>query len=254
MSVRRFRVAKAKRSKAYKQLVIPVYFSATRQIAIRYTRQKRRGRKPAPSILSVRRRLLTPLVLIAIGFAGTVFFVGQLYNGHQLEPAKTYGSAAAPVKTVAEKALPASVPTHISVPSVGIDSSVVSVGKEADGSIQTPPVLEWTTGWYKYSPTPGQTGPAVIVGHVDSYKGISVFWRLRDVKKGDIINIARADGRTVKFKVTGLRQFDQSNFPTREVYSNLKYPGLRLITCGGSFDKQTASYSQNTVVYAFMVS
>jgi sortase (surface protein transpeptidase) len=254
ITLRRFRTAKNRRSKTFKQLVLPFYIGPTRQIAIRYKQQRRRGRPAKPSTFAVRRQLLTPLVLIVIGAAGVAFFTGQLYNGHQLEPAKSYGSASAPVKTVAEKALPASEPTHISVPSVGIDSSVMSVGKAADGTIETPPVLDWTTGWYKYSPTPGQTGPAVIVGHVDNYKGISVFWKLRDVKKGDIINVARADGRTVKFKVTGLHQFDQDNFPTQEVYGNLKYPGLRLITCGGSFNKQTASYTQNTVVYAFMVS
>jgi len=77
---------------------------------------------------------------------------------------------------------------------------------------------------------------------------------LREIKQGDIINVRRADGSVVKFRVQALKEFDQNNFPTKEVYGNIGYPGLRLITCSGSFDKQTASYSQNTVVYAFMIS
>jgi LPXTG-site transpeptidase (sortase) family protein len=188
-----------------------------------------------------------------VGISGTGFFGYQIAQGHKIEPLKTF-AATTPVKQATGiKPLARSEPTHISVPSVGIDAPVMSVGKAADGTIQTPPVLEWITGWYKYSPTPGETGPSVIVGHVDSYKGISVFWKLRDVQRGAIVDIKRADGSTVKFKVTALKQFDQKNFPTQEVYGNIKYPGLRLITCGGSFNKQTASYNQNTVVYAFMV-
>lgn len=129
----------------------------------------------------------------------------------------------------------------------------MAVGKAADGTIETPPVLEWITGWYKYSPTPGQEGPAVIVGHVDNYKGISVFWKLRDIKPGDVVEVSRADGTVVKFKVDALKQFDQAAFPTKEVYGNINYAGLRLITCAGSFDPATASYNQNTVVYASMI-
>lgn len=178
-----------------------------------------------------------------------------------MEPPKTFGSAhisktvekPKPKKSAESPYLPKSDPTHITVAAVGIDAPVTPVGKDEAGGIQMPPTLDWTTGWYTGSPSPGQKGPSIIVGHVDTYKGISVFWKLRDVKPGDEISILRADGKTVKYRVTELKQFEQANFPTKEVYGNIDHAGLRLITCGGTFVKATESYTQNTVVYADMI-
>ncbi len=196
------------------------------------------------------------MVLIVLGISGTVFFgihANQIDHSHKLTPARTF-SRTAKATVLKPKFLPKSEPTHISIASVGINTDVRSVGKADDGTIELPPLFDWTTGWYKYSPTPGELGPAIIVGHVDTYKGVSVFWRLRDVQPGDVIEIARADGTVVKFKVEALKQFDQSNFPTAEVYGNIDHAGLRLITCGGAFDKTTEQYTQNTVVYASVAS
>jgi LPXTG-site transpeptidase (sortase) family protein len=263
--LRAFRTKKAKRAKSYRQLVVPTLGGEAREIAFRYKARKapkrraKQAAKKAPEKLPFRSDVVRPhvvaaTVLMIVGLSGVGWFGSQVAQGHKLEPLKTFSSTAPVKQAIGIKPLPRSQPTHITVPAVGIDAPVGTVGKAADGAIEVPPVLDWTTGWYKYSPTPGEEGPSVIVGHVDSYKGISVFWHLREIKQGDIINITRADGKTVKFKVTSLKQFDQNNFPTKEVYGNIGYPGLRLITCGGSFSKQTASYSQNTVVYAFMVS
>lgn len=256
--MRRYKTNKAKRSKAYRQLVLPTLGGYTREIAIRYKRQRSRGRpkhaKYAITMHTVRPQAVITATLIIIGLSGMAYFGFQIAQGHKLEPLKTFSSQAPVKAATAIKPLPRSEPTHITISSVGIDAGITPVGQDSTGSIAMPPLFDWTTGWYKDSPTPGEKGPSIIVGHVDTYKGVSVFWHLREVKRGDIINITRADGKTVKFKVTALKQFEQSNFPTQEVYGNLKYPGLRLITCGGSFNKQTESYSQNTVVYAFMVS
>ncbi len=236
--------------------MLPTLGGYTREVVIRYQRQRSRGRPKNKSFLdnTIRPQAIITATLMIVGVSGIVYFGAQIARGHKLEPLKTFSSPAPTRAATGIKPLSRSVPTHITVPSVGIDASVTTVGRDSQGSIQMPPLFDWTTGWYKYSPTPGETGPAIIVGHVDTYKGISVFWHLREVKKGDIINISRADGSKVKFKVTALKQFSQADFPTQQVYGNLKYPGLRLITCGGAFDKQTASYTQNTVVYAFMVS
>ena len=141
----------------------------------------------------------------------------------------------------------------MTIASVGINYGVKPVGKLADGTMETPGVLESITGWYKFSPTPGEIGPSVIVGHVDSYKGPSVFWRLREVKPGDMVQVARADGKVANFKITALKQFDQANFPTQEVYGNVDKAELRLITCGGTFNHKTQHYSENTVVFATLV-
>jgi sortase (surface protein transpeptidase) len=261
ITLRRYRTKKAKRAKTYRQVIVPIPGGLTHEVAVRYKtvkRRARRGSKSTPQRPPFRSSVVRPgavitTVLIIIGLSGVGIFGFQIAQGHKLEPLKTFSSAPPVKEAAAVKPLPRSEPTHISVPSVGIDASVTSVGQDAEGSIEMPSLFDWTTGWYKYSPTPGQVGPAIIVGHVDTYKGISVFWKLRDIKQGDIIDIARADGKTVKFRVSGLKQFDQSNFPTKEVYGNLKYPGLRLITCGGAFNQQTESYTQNTVVYAFMI-
>lgn len=263
MTLRRDKAAKPRSTRTRKRLALPTPGGHARQIIIEYRRPARQakrrsgkaGSKKAPAFNStvVRPGAVAAAVLVTVGLAGIVYFGSRLAQGHELVPVKTF-SAPAPVKTAEGiKPLPRSLPTHISVPSVGIDADIISVGRASDGTIQTPPLFDWVTGWYKYSPTPGEIGPSVIVGHVDTYKGISVFWHLREVKKGDIIKIKRKDGSTAKFKVTGLKQFDQNNFPTEKVYGNLKYPGLRLITCGGAFDKRTESYTQNTVVYAFLV-
>ncbi len=253
--MRRYRTNRARRSKKYRQLVLPTLGGYTKEVAIRYKRTRPRGRPKKTSFLanSVRPQAVAGAVLIAVGLAGIGLFGFQLSQGHKLEPLKTYASPAPAKEATAIKPLTRSLPTHLKISSVGIDVPIIPVGRDSSGGIQMPPLFDWKTGWYKYSPTPGQIGPAIIVGHVDTYKGISVFWRLRDVKRGDIIDISRADGKTVKFKVTALKQFSQADFPTQKVYGNLKYPGLRLITCGGAFDKQTESYTQNTVVYAFMV-
>jgi sortase (surface protein transpeptidase) len=251
LTVRTFRLSKAKRSKKYNQLVIPIYFNSVKQIAVRNQRFGRRYKQPA-LINTIRTSAAAPIIFILIGVAGIAFFGMQASQGQHIKSAKSFGKpiAAAPAKS---KFMPRSEPTHLAIPSVGIDSNVTPVGKAPDGTIQTPPVLEWITGWYKYSPTPGQEGPAIIVGHVDNYQGISVFWKLRDVKPGDEIQVTRTDGQVAKFKVDALKQFDQAAFPTKEVYGNIDYAGLRLITCGGTFDKATESYNQNTVVYASMI-
>jgi sortase (surface protein transpeptidase) len=105
-------------------------------------------------------------------------------------------------------------------------------------------------GWYQYGPTPGELGPAVVVGHVDSTQGIAIFWRLRELLPGDEIYIDRQDGTTATLKVDDIQQYSQDQFPTDKVYGNIDHAGLRLITCGGTFSTVTHHYSDNTVVYA----
>lgn len=256
MTMRNFRTSKTQRSKTFRQLVLPIYALPLKEIAVRQQRHAKHSALPSTS----QRRLqaVLPVLLIIFGIGGALYFGIQataVSKATKLEPTKTFVAPPAPKKAVkaAPSYLPRSEPTHITIPGVGIDSPVISVGKDAEGGIEVPPVLEWVTGWYKYSPTPGEKGPSVIVGHVDSYKGVSVFWRLREVTLGTEVNVTRVDGTVAKFKVDALKQFDQANFPTQEVYSPIDHAGLRLITCGGSFNQQTESYTQNTVVYASLI-
>lgn len=257
VTFRRFKQKKSTRAKTVKQLVMPLYFSSFKQVAIKFE-NKKRVRRPNPVIQLLRywrQAFSFTTLLFVLGMAGILYFGIQINNDKRIEPTKTFAQTPVPAKIepIANKGLTRSEPTRVSVPSVEIDYPVKPVGKLPDGTMETPPLFEPITGWYKYSPTPGETGPSVIVGHVDTYKGPSVFWRLRDIQPGALINISRADGTTVVFKVEALKQFDQANFPTAEVYGNLDYSGLRLITCGGAFNTKTGHYTENTVVFASMV-
>lgn len=254
ITVRRFRTAKVNRSKRFSQLVLPFRYGSIREIAIKFKKDRRRHRRF--TFLQLQPELPYYL-LLTVGLLGTMFFTSQVLQAQALEPTKTYSTprlASTPkASKVASLTLPASMPTAISVPSQHINTDIIPVDQASDGSIQMPPLFSWTTGWYDKSPSPGQLGPSVIVGHVDTYRNISVFWRLRYLTPGDSILITRADKSVALFQVDTIEQFDQINFPTQKVYGNIPFAGLRLITCGGSFNDGSGSYTQNTVVFAHLV-
>jgi len=108
--------------------------------------------------------------------------------------------------------------------------------------------------WYKYSATPGQIGASVIEGHLDSYQGPAVFFRLGALRPGDSVDVTLADGITAVFRVTGVRRYPKSNFPAKTIYGATDYAALRLITCGGAFDYATGHYLSSTVVFASLTS
>ena len=105
-------------------------------------------------------------------------------------------------------------------------------------------------GWYRLGPTPGALGPAVIAGHVTWNQVPAVFFRLAELERGDVVEVLRADHRVAEFKVTKVRSYPKSGFPTRAVFGPLAYAGLRLITCGGDFDSSLHRYSDNVVAFA----
>ncbi len=144
-----------------------------------------------------------------------------------------------------------SVPVSIDIPGIGARSSLIKLGLNADKSIEVPPVDEPTqAGWYEYGPTPGEVGPAVILGHIDGDHKEGIFWRLHDVRRGDKVTVSRQDGSTATFTVSKIVDVHKSAFPTSAVYGNTADPELRLITCGGAFDATTGHYLDNLIVYA----
>ena len=152
--------------------------------------------------------------------------------------------------------LPASVPVSLSVPAIGVDSALVELGRNPDGTVQVPSLddPDAKPGWYRDSPAPGARGPAIILGHVDSRRyGPGVFYHLKDLQAGDRIDVTRADATVARFAVDSVREVAKSDFPTLEVYGNLDHAGLRLITCGGEFDPDAASYESNIIVFASLV-
>ena len=141
------------------------------------------------------------------------------------------------------------VPVRLRIPAAGVDTSVEKLGRAADRRIALPSRPE-LAGWFSGGPRPGQPGPAVIIGHVDWQHGPAVFIRLAELNQGDNVFVDRADGSTQRFRVTGLRQVPKIDFPTDQVYAPDLAPSLRLITCGGSFDRGTGHYRDNVIAYA----
>jgi Sortase domain len=144
---------------------------------------------------------------------------------------------------------PAQPPVRIEIPAIGVSAGVIRLGLNRDGSMQVPKDFA-LTGWFTGGPAPGETGPAVIAGHIDSRRGPAVFYRLRELRAGDRVTVARADGSTVRFVVDSVVQYPKRAFPTEAVYGPAPEPLLRLITCGGTFDYFRRSYRDNVVVTA----
>jgi Sortase domain len=152
--------------------------------------------------------------------------------------------------------LPASPPLAIAIPAIGVQSPLLHLGQTAQGELEVPaPGPNYNeAAWYRYSPTPGSLGPAVIIGHIDSaQQGPSVFYRLGSLRPHDTVLITRADGSVAIFAVDGVRRYHKIQFPTQLVYGNTNHAALRLISCGGPFDPNTGSYLDNIVVLASLV-
>ncbi|MER5660451.1 class F sortase [Streptomyces mirabilis] len=166
------------------------------------------------------------------------------------------GSTPVPSRTSAKAAhvLGRSVPVGLRIPAIGVDTPVMQLGLAADGTVQVPPITAHDrAGWYRNSPTPGQTGPSVILGHVTvgSY-GDGVFRRLAQLRKGDRIVARLENGRTAEFTVDAVRTVAKADFPSDEVYGDVDRPELRLITCGGA--RTGTGYLDNVIVFAALSS
>lgn len=157
-----------------------------------------------------------------------------------------------PAETIKQaSALSRSVPERIKIPAIKVDAPVITVGLEANGELQVPPLNRVDqAGWYDKGPTPGEEGPAVIVGHVDSKSGPGVFYRLGGIKPGSDVQIVRKDGTAPVFRVRNIQRVPKDKFPTESVYGPAHNPVLRLITCGGKFDAASGHYLDNIIVYA----
>lgn len=243
-----------KRSKKSKQLVFRVGVLGTKEVAIEYKK------------IHASRKAATNTSLFKFNFANVLTFAGCVglfifglqvagfgrtnpptVNAQAVQVQKISPDLPEPIK---QQYLTASVPTKIDIPSIGVNADIQKVGLLDDGTLETPSVLSGLVGWYQYGPTPGEQGPSILVGHVDSYKGPSVFWNLSKLHIADTINITRSDGITVQFIVSRIAQYGQDNFLTHEVYGDIDHAGLRIITCGGTYNRLTGRYSQNTVIYA----
>jgi len=192
--------------------------------------------------------------LLAVGVGAAGLATSALSPAH----AAPLPPRPAPIPAPTERTvLPASLatgpraarPTWLSIPSLGIRTRLIHLGVNSDGTLQVPSSTA-VAGWYTGSPRPGTVGSAIIAGHVDSRTGPGIFFWLRTLHRGDRIYVGRADGTMAVFTVTKIRKFAKDEFPTAAVYGPVPDAELRVITCGGIFDRSRGSYLSNVVVFA----
>ncbi|MEU7898856.1 class F sortase [Nonomuraea sp. NPDC049152] len=160
-------------------------------------------------------------------------------------PEVLVGRAAKPMRTAR--------PTAVYIPKLGVSAPLMELGVDAKGAIENPPLDHPNVaGWYRYAPVPGARGAAVITGHLDTRTGPAVFANLRAIKRGDQVQVMRADRSVAIFVVDRVEQVAKKVFPSTKVFGKVKYAGLRLVTCGGVFDRRAHSYKDNTIVYAHL--
>jgi sortase family protein len=195
--------------------------------------------------------LLTAASLIVVAVAAVVILTvarpaGSAHPAAHADPAgPNPADSFRSVRTYAQVA----PPVRIRIPAMHVDSKLIDLGLQSDGSVQVPPRTD-IAGWYDGGPRPGEPGPAVILGHVDSKDGPGVFIDLHAVKAGTEIHVDRADGSSVTFTVTKVQKVLKTKFPTDLVYAPTLDPTLRLVTCGGSFDRAKGSYRDNVIAFA----
>ena len=162
--------------------------------------------------------------------------------------------AASAARDLAVPTMPRSAPVALQIPSIGIRSpQIVRLGKQADGTLEVPEDYG-QPGWFQNGPAPGQFGPAVIAGHVDSKDGPGIFYRLGELQAGATVMVTRVDGTTATFVVDKVERYRKAAFPTVAVYGDTTHRSeLRLITCGGQFDPRTGHYIDNVVAYAHLL-
>ncbi|WP_051797586.1 class F sortase [Streptomyces sp. NRRL S-337] len=149
--------------------------------------------------------------------------------------------------------LPESEPVRVRIPRTGVDAPLMRLGLDHDRHLDVPPPDDRNlAGWYQDGVTPGDTGTALITGHVDTKTGPAVFYSLGALKKGDTIRVVRKDGRTAVFTVYAVEVFSGTHFPDEKVYGASAHPELRVLTCGGGYDRAHHEYLGNVVVFARM--
>ncbi|MFF1507567.1 class F sortase [Streptomyces sp. NPDC058326] len=194
-------------------------------------------------------------VLLAAALAVTALAGCSGGPGPAVPPARV-AEAAAPapvVSSVSVRPLGRSLPVRIQLPAAGVDTGpVLSLGLAADGTVEVPPVADADRiGWYDKGVTPGETGPAVLIGHFDTARGPAVLKDVSRVRVGDEITVTRADGTRAVFRIRELEQVDKKTFPTAKVYGDTERPELRVVTCGGEL--VDGHRPDNIILYADLV-
>ena len=204
-----------------------------------------RTRTPGTERRRGRRRALG-LSALAVGLAGAAVGAAFLTGLLQIGEGKAL-AAQTRLKATTPKQMPD--PIRISIPAIGVDARVIPLGLNPDQTIQVPKNLA-DTGWFRPGPEPGEQGAAVIVGHLDSTRGAGVFFRLHDLRPGNVITVHLRGGSRVRFVARSMIRVSKNHFPTRRVYARTPQPTLRLITCAGRLNPATGHHADNYIVFA----
>nr|WP_258382407.1 class F sortase [Streptomyces sp. NTH33] len=173
--------------------------------------------------------------------------------GTPATPTASPGAVAAPDAAAGEKALSRSEPTRISIPDIGVDAPFTKLSLDATGHLGAPPAGDANlVGWFQGGASPGERGAAIVAGHLDTKTGPAVFAGLGQLTPGALVDITRADGTVARFKVDSVETFSKADFPDDQVYADTSAPELRLITCGGTYDRARQDYQANVVVFAHL--
>jgi sortase (surface protein transpeptidase) len=208
---------------------------------------------PPRTRVSLRARAagLAGVVLITAGAVAIGAAIGAQIHAPQPSPA----AAGATGPRTRGPSLGRSMPVRVAIPAIGVESKLLHLGVRPDGAMQVPALYPGAgeAAWYKYSATPGQIGASIIEGHVDTFRGPAVFFRLGALHPGDRVDVTLADGVVAVFRVTGVRLYRKSRFPAKTIYGRTRFAALHLITCGGAFNYTTRNYLSSTVVFAALV-
>ncbi|MEU8611484.1 class F sortase, partial [Actinoplanes sp. NPDC048791] len=201
------------------------------------------ARRPMPLGLMAAILVFVGLFTVGAGLgAATGFDLSELFRGPDKPPPRAF-----PV-------LDPSPPKRLTIPSIKVEAPILHVGRAKDGSVDVPPLQRHNeVGWFDQGPTPGQFGPALIVGHADTRSGPSVFFNLGKLKAGQKIEVLREDDSVAIFQINSVEHFGKEKLPVKRVYGDYSRPSLRLLTCGGKWLGGKQGYSDNVVVFASLV-
>ncbi len=215
----------------------------------------KRWHRPAIASAGAAAAALLGLALIAVTLLGLTgrSDASTLDIPRSTQPAPVLRPLVEPSLATTAPPRPVPLPVAVRVPEVDISSRLVPLGLNPDNTLQVPKDFS-VAGWYTGRPVPGQIGPSVLAGHVDSKRGPAVFYRLRDVRPGMTIEVERSDATVARFVVVAVEEHDKDAFPTERVYGPTATPQIRLITCGGRFDRKIGHYTDNIIVFADLTS
>jgi Sortase domain len=195
-----------------------------------------------------------PAIALSVALALSACGSGESEAPPPAVPGRPVATSPAAARPLSADLMHRSPPVSLRIPRIGVSAPVSTLGLRPDGTVEEPPLdRPDLAGWYGKGPSPGELGPSVILGHVDARKRAAVFYRLRDLRRGDRVQVTRQDGSVATFIVDHLEKVAKAHFPTKKVYGEeIDYSGLRLVTCGGSFNTRTGHYNDNVIAYTRM--